>query len=56
MEDKEKKPQPGDVGYLGGESWATLVVDGKAKEARIRRDQNGNIVYVGLSDKIFGIF
>jgi hypothetical protein len=53
---EEKKLDPGDIGYPGGESWATVRVNGKAKKVRIRKDANGNVTYVGMTDKIFGIF
>lgn len=57
MEKKEEERlQPQQPSLLGGESWATIVVGGKAKEARIRRDANGNITYIGISENILGIF
>lgn len=56
MAEEKKILEPGDIGYQGGESWATVRVNGKAKKVRIRRDSNGNVTYVGMSDKIFGIF
>ena len=56
MEKEEKRLWPGDVGYKGGEYTGTVVVDGKAKTAHIKKDPNGNIVYMALTDKILGIF
>lgn len=57
MEKKEEERlQPQQPSLLSAESWATIVVDGKAKEARIRRGSDGSISYIGLSDKILGIF
>lgn len=38
------------------ETFGTLFADGKAKNVRIRRDSNGDISYLGVSDKILGIF
>ena len=54
--EEEERLQPQQPSLLSAESWATIVIDGKAKEARIRRDANGSISYVGVSDKILGIF
>lgn len=56
MEEEKKKLYPGDVGYQGGEYYTTIYVDGKAKNAHVVKDANGNIVYLGITDKIFGIF
>ena len=55
-EKKQKKPNPGGPGYKGGEFMMTMVVDGKAKNVRVRKDKDGNIVYMGVSDKIWGLF
>ena len=52
----DKKLAPGDAGYKGGEYTCTMVIDGKSKNVRVRKNANGDIVYMGVSDKIFGIF
>lgn len=55
MEEK-KKLYPGDVGYPGGVTYTTIIVDGKAKEVRTKKDAYGNVVSVIVRDKLFGIF
>lgn len=55
-ENKEKRLYPGDNGYPGGEYWTTMVIDGKTKNVRVVKDAYGNIVYMGVTDKIFGLF
>lgn len=54
--DDNKKLAPGDAGYKGGEYTATMVIGGKSKDVRVRKNANGDIVYMGVSDKVFGIF
>ena len=57
MEDKKQdKLFPGDIGYPGGETTSTVFIDGKCMNARVIKDANGNITYLGLTEKIFGIF
>lgn len=56
MKKEEKRLYPGDVGYQGGEYRGTMVIDGKAKNVHIKKDNNGNIVYMSVTDKLFGIF
>ena len=51
-----KKLYPGDVGYPGGVTYSTIIVDGKVKEVRTEKDAYGNVVSVIIRDKIFGIF
>ena len=54
-EEKEKL-MPGDKGYPGG-SFDTLVyVNGKAKNAHVVKDSEGNVVFTAVTDKLFGIF
>ena len=55
MEEK-RRPQPGDIDYKGGVSYTNIIINGEAKEARIEKDPNGNIVTAIVSDKILGIF
>lgn len=56
MDEKEKRLYPGDVGYKGGDFHTTIYENGKVKDAHIIKDSNGNIVYIGITDKILGIF
>lgn len=56
MSDDKKKLYPGDAGYQGGVTHTTIYVDGKAKNVRTVKDAYGNVIYVGVTDKIFGIF
>ena len=55
-EKKEKKLYPGDVGYPGGTTHTTIYVDGRAKDMTVVKDAYGNVVFVGITNKIFGIF
>ena len=56
MSDDKRKPCPGDAGYQGGVTYTTIYVDGKAKRVRTVKDAYGNVTYVSVTDKIFGIF
>lgn len=56
MEDKERKPLPGDADYKGGIFHTTVRVNGKVKDVRVEKDAYGNIIYMSETDKIFGIF
>lgn len=55
METK-KKLYPGDVGYPGGVTETTVFIDGHAKNMRVEKDAYGNVIYVSITDKLFGIF
>lgn len=52
----EKKLYPGDPGYKGGDFTATVRINGQNKEVHTIKDKDGNIVYMGVSNKILGIF
>lgn len=56
MPDEKGNLWPGDEGYKGGQTETTVYIDGKVKSARVVKDANGNVVYVGITDKILGIF
>ena len=56
MLDEKKKLWPGDVGYPGGISHATVIINGQTKDVRTERDAYGDIVSIIATDKIFGIF
>ena len=56
MAEKEKRLYPGDIGYKGGVTNATVVINGKSKNVRTVKDPNGNVVSVIVTDKILGIF
>jgi|GEM_PF-6767018 hypothetical protein len=55
-EKKQKKLYPGDEGYKGGVFTSTVFIDGKAKEVRTVKDENGNVTYMSITNKILGIF
>ena len=55
-EKKDKKLYPGDIGYPGGSQTTTVYVDGEAKSVYVKKDSNGNIVFMSVTGKIFGIF
>lgn len=52
----EKRLYPGDVGYKGGSTHTTVRINGKNYDVHTIKDSNGNVVYVGQTEKIFGIF
>ena len=54
--EEKKRLYPGDVGYPGGVTHTTVVIDGKTKDVRTERDAYGNVVSVIVTNKIFGIF
>ena len=54
--DEKRRPAPGDPDYKGGIFYTTVYVNGEAKEARIEKDPNGNIISTFITDKILGIF
>ena len=56
MEKEEKKLYPGDKGYQGGAFRSTVVIDGHAKNVYTVKDADGNIRFLSVTDKIFGIF
>lgn len=55
-EKKQKKLFPGDEGYKGGVFTSTVFIDGKAKGVRTVKDENGNVTYMSITNKILGIF
>ena len=55
MKKEEKRLYPGDVGYPGGEYRGTMVIDGKAKNVHIKKDNNGNIVAVGAGKAVITV-
>jgi len=56
MPDEKGRLWPGDIGYKGGVTHTTVVINGQTKDVRTERDRNGNPVSVIVTDKIFGIF
>ena len=56
MEEKEKRPLPGDPGYKGGTFFTRVKVNGVSKEVRTVKDAYGNVVYVSERDLLFGLF
>ena len=52
----EKKLQPGDKDYPGGITNATVRINGKNYNVRTVKDENGNVISVIQTPKIFGIF
>ena len=53
---EEKRLYPGDEGYKGGIFTSTVYIDGKAKELKVVKDKDGNILYTSITNKILGIF
>ena len=56
MLEKDKKIQPGDLGYPGGIIHTTVRINGQNKDVRTEKDINGNVTSVIITDKILGIF
>ncbi len=53
---EEKKLFPGDEGYKGGITHATVRVNGRNKDVTYVKDNDGNIIYMSETNKILGIF
>jgi len=54
MQNKNEKPRPlnGQTPY----SRRTVNINGKSYTVNETRDSNGNVVYVGITEKFLGIF
>ena len=55
-DEKEKRPQVGDVGYKGGRFVTRAYVNGKNVEVVTYKDPDGNVTSVFTRDLILGIF
>jgi len=54
--ENEKKLYPGDQGYKGGVFNTTVRINGQNKNVHTVKDENGNIIFLSETNKIFGIF
>lgn len=56
MEDKKKSPLE-DIGLgKAGYTRATVYMDGKAKTVEVERGVDGEVKFLSITGKIFGIF